>query len=83
MPKIICLCNQVSQKQIQKIVQRHPSISLSELIQVSGASTSCGRCRTELKAEYLNIITQVQANQKDAQGVLPFFNNGSDLSETP
>ncbi len=79
MQKIICLCNQVSQKQIQKIVQRHPSISLSELIGVSGASTSCGRCRTELKAEYLNIKTQVQAQGKHTQGVLPFFTNSSDL----
>ncbi len=81
MPKLICLCNEVSSQDLKKLIHREPMICLEELTQITGASTSCGRCRTELKREYLKMKEQSLDPKKHQQGILPFFPSDLDLNE--
>jgi len=55
MGKIICLCNQVYYRDLQKLIQKSPAMSLKAIIRHSGASSSCGRCFGELQATVKNI----------------------------
>lgn len=48
--KLICICNQVSTKEIDRILKKNPLYGFDEVKLATGASTSCGRCRNELEA---------------------------------
>lgn len=53
MSRIICLCNKVSQKKIETLIKKSPAASISDVINATAASTSCGRCRSELESVVL------------------------------
>lgn len=59
MSKMICLCNRVNAKDVEKVFTKHPQANLRDVINLTAAATSCGRCRTELEA----FVEQVKSKQ--------------------
>jgi bacterioferritin-associated ferredoxin len=47
--KIICVCNHVTEREIEGLLKKHPSFTLDDIKLATGASTNCGRCAAELK----------------------------------
>ncbi|MGM0621970.1 MAG: (2Fe-2S)-binding protein [Bacteroidota bacterium] len=47
MAKIVCLCNLVSQNEIDSLLKKG-AVSVREIQQHTGAGTTCGRCLPEL-----------------------------------
>jgi bacterioferritin-associated ferredoxin len=62
----------VSEETIKKIIVRHPEATLQDVINKTGASTSCGRCRTELEAVFQKLTENSSDKNKSAQLTLPF-----------
>ncbi|MFA9390415.1 MAG: (2Fe-2S)-binding protein [Prolixibacteraceae bacterium] len=49
---IICHCNEVTQMEIKKFLQKHPDATFDELKKETTAGTSCGRCTNVLQKTY-------------------------------
>lgn len=57
---IICFCNQVSDKEIRQVIKKNPGYSLTEVQQITTASTRCGRCLNEVTA-----IVNAESGKRD------------------
>lgn len=73
MARTICSCNKVTEEEVKKMLQKSPLATLTDVARYSGASMSCGRCRTELAA----VISEVRNNSSGdhhaaMQLVIPF-----------
>jgi bacterioferritin-associated ferredoxin len=62
MSRLICLCNKVSNKDVSRVLSKYPQAGLQDIINLTAASTSCGRCRIELE----HIVKQIKENNKSA-----------------
>ncbi|MGQ1890594.1 (2Fe-2S)-binding protein [Thermophagus sp. OGC60D27] len=72
MTQLICICNKVTTKDVKKILSHHPHADLEDIIRITSAASSCGRCKGELTA-YVE-KTKQEISQKDNTGqlTLPF-----------
>ncbi|WP_010662840.1 (2Fe-2S)-binding protein [Marinilabilia salmonicolor] len=77
MSKLICICNRVSEEAIKKIVSRYPEATLQDIVNKTAASTSCGRCKTELQSVFERLKEQSSGNRQNVQLTLPFDFSGS------
>ncbi|MFW5890211.1 MAG: (2Fe-2S)-binding protein [Marinilabiliaceae bacterium] len=50
MGRLICLCNHVHYRDLEKLIKKSPVMSMKEIIRHTGASSSCGRCFGELQS---------------------------------
>lgn len=66
---IICRCNEVSLAEITAILKKHPGATLLQIIERTGASTKCGRCRPLLEKTFTKLAAQYP---RGAQMTLPF-----------
>jgi NAD(P)H-nitrite reductase large subunit len=80
MSKIICICNRVTEEEIVKIVSRHPTAMLQDLINKTSASTSCGRCKSELELVFETQKQKYFTDEVRGQLSLPFDFTGSQTS---
>jgi len=60
--KIVCLCNFVSEKEVNKALQKGAK-SIRDIEDLTGASSSCGRCKTALQ-EMLHTHMLTHVNQQ-------------------
>jgi bacterioferritin-associated ferredoxin len=58
-------------KDLEKIIQKSPAVSLKGIIRYTGASSSCGRCFGELQAA-VKTIREENTNDSHRQLGLPF-----------
>lgn len=66
---VICRCNEVNLAEIKQIFRKLPNVTLTELIDITGASTKCGRCRPLLEKTYEKLKNELP---KDKQLSLTF-----------
>ncbi|WP_291861862.1 bacterioferritin-associated ferredoxin [Marinilabilia sp.] len=76
MSKIICICNRVTEEEIAKIVSKHPIALLQDVIIKTAASTSCGRCRSELESVFETQKQKYLTDEARGQLSLPFDFSG-------
>lgn len=60
--KIVCLCNFISEKEVSKALQKGAK-SIRDIEDLTGAASSCGRCRPALQ-NMLNAHLSAQVNQQ-------------------
>ena len=72
MSKIICLCNRVDSRDVEKIFSKHPHATLQDVTNLTGASTSCGRCRNELRTFVEKIKSEQPPLTPSSQLTIPF-----------
>jgi len=72
MSRIICLCNKVTEKEIASIVSKYPHASLADVINRTAASTSCGRCKSELEDVFGKLKSKYSSQAEKSQQVIPF-----------
>jgi len=72
MSKIICLCNRVSDKDVEKILFKYPHASLQDVMIQTAASTSCGRCRNELETFVEQLKNKQPTPVPSPQLTIPF-----------
>lgn len=46
--RLICFCKQVSEKEIRRLLHRHPAAAFADIQLATGAGTGCGRCKPEM-----------------------------------
>ena len=61
---IICRCNEVTQKELQTFLKKHPYASLDELKTNTGASTNCGRCSSLIQKTYERLKNELPDNDQ-------------------
>ncbi|MGM0377623.1 MAG: (2Fe-2S)-binding protein [Bacteroidota bacterium] len=76
MGRIICLCNRVYARDLEKIIRKAPGMSVKEIIGHTGASSSCRRCY----GEFLSTVNAIKneygsISQMPRQLDLPFPEN--------
>jgi bacterioferritin-associated ferredoxin len=49
-PSNICICNGVSEQDIKRAIAKWQIVELRSLIILSGAGSSCGRCRPKVQS---------------------------------
>jgi NAD(P)H-nitrite reductase large subunit len=69
---IICRCNEVSLAEIRAIQKKNHGATLLQIIEHTGASTKCGRCRPLLEKTHNKLIAQYPRGE---QMTLPFKYN--------
>ena len=47
---MICLCNQVHEKEIRRLIRKHPNANFEDIQRLTKAGTSCGRCKESVKS---------------------------------
>ncbi len=73
MTRLICLCNKVSENDVRKLFKKAPLATLSDVVQATGASASCGRCKGELIALLEGYKKQSAGNpDQNPQLTIPF-----------
>ncbi|WP_158275624.1 (2Fe-2S)-binding protein [Marinilabilia rubra] len=72
MSRIICLCNRVGGNDVEKVLSKHPQASIKDVMNLTAASTSCGRCRSELEAFIEEIKSKQPATAPSSQLTIPF-----------
>lgn len=77
MSRIICLCNKVTEKEISRIVSKYPNATLSDVINKTAASTSCGRCKSELQDVFSKLKSKYSSQANNSQQVIPFDFEGN------
>jgi bacterioferritin-associated ferredoxin len=60
---MICLCNQVSEKEIRRLIRKHQNANFEDVQQLTRAGTSCGRCKESVK----NIVRDEQTKHPTLQ----------------
>lgn len=55
---LICNCNVVSKLELSSIIKKHRGISLDKIIEVTGATSKCGRCKSLLEKNYKQLIAK-------------------------
>lgn len=60
--KIVCLCNFVSEKEVLKAL-RKGARSIPDMESLTGAASSCGRCRPALQ-QMINAHLESHVNQQ-------------------
>lgn len=46
--KLICHCNQVPQKEVEKLIKKNGHLTVEEIGRQTAAGTGCGRCRMRI-----------------------------------
>ncbi|MFW6327124.1 MAG: (2Fe-2S)-binding protein, partial [Bacteroidota bacterium] len=72
MSRLVCLCNKVTQKEIALIVSKFPHATLPDVINKTAASTSCGRCKSELQDVFKKLKSKYSSRANNSQQVIPF-----------
>ncbi len=72
MSKLICICNRVTEQEVAKVVSRYPQAELQDVINLTAASSSCGRCKTELEDVFNNLKALHSRQKNGAQLYIPF-----------
>ena len=72
MKQLICICNRVTYDDIEKILQQYPHAEIEEIMHLSSAGTTCGRCRRELTAKVEEIKKLLFDRKKPQQLTIPF-----------
>lgn len=72
MARLICLCNRITTNRIENFLKKFPQAELSDVMQSTAASTSCGRCRRELESFVRQIKGKHENKSKDSQLTIPF-----------
>jgi bacterioferritin-associated ferredoxin len=44
----ICICNQITDKDLEKVLTKHPNIKANEIIKELGLGSDCGTCLEEI-----------------------------------
>ncbi|GEM_PF-7032783 len=52
---LICRCNEVSKQELSTLIKKHRGITLEKIIETTGASSKCGRCKQLLKKNFEQI----------------------------
>jgi bacterioferritin-associated ferredoxin len=47
--KVICICNEVSEQEIEIAIKTRKARSLQDISLLTGAGTGCGRCRRSVR----------------------------------
>lgn len=81
MSKLICVCNQVTDQAIKNLVKKSLAISPEEIVRQTGASSGCGRCRTELFAFLRKLRATDPSFHENGQLLLPFPSTFADSEQ--
>ncbi|MBN2262691.1 MAG: (2Fe-2S)-binding protein [Prolixibacteraceae bacterium] len=49
---LICRCNEVSKQELNALIKKNRGITLEKIIETTGASTKCGRCKPLLQKTF-------------------------------
>ena len=66
--KIICLCNLVSEKEIEEFLEKGAE-TVSDIQRLTNAGSTCGRCLTEIEA---CVRKHAETKRADAQTKIKF-----------
>ena len=72
MSQLICICNKVTTHDVKKILTQHPHADIEDIIRLTAAASSCGRCRNELIARVEEFKQELPAQKDKGQLTLPF-----------
>ncbi|TCO06928.1 (2Fe-2S)-binding protein [Natronoflexus pectinivorans] len=67
---IVCFCNRITKKQLEKAIIKHSIINLNELSLATGAGSSCGKCRISME----QILKSSMEAIPDMQIRIPWIN---------
>lgn len=55
---LICRCNEVSKQELNTLIKKHRGITVNEIIETTGATTKCGRCKPLLLKTFEQISSK-------------------------